>query len=355
MRNTPGWIAALIFAMVQLIAAPSQPMFIFQNAPFPSAHASSIVELRNGDLMACWFGGTAEGKPDVAIWTSRLHDGNWSAPAELAREPNIATYNPVMFYTKNNRLWFYYKFGPNPASWSGARRWSDDDGKTWSTIEHLPAGITGPIRAKPLVMNDGTVVSGTSVESYHAWAAWIERSTDNGESWKRIGPITVPKRYAVNQVARESNPKPFAWSETYGIIQPSVVLVSGRKLRFYARSTAQIGRIVVSDSDDAGLTWTDARPLDLPNPNSGIDAIHLRDGRFVLVYNKSTTKRTPLNLAISTDGEHFEDFRTLESGEGEFSYPAMIQDREGNLNITYTWNRKQIKYIRVPLREIPAR
>jgi predicted neuraminidase len=340
--------------MVPLMAATSQSMFIFQNAPFASAHASNVVELRSGDLMACWFGGTAEGKPDVAIWGSRLQGENWSTPVELAREPNIATYNPVMFYTKNGRLWFYYKFGPNPASWSGARQWSDDDGKTWSEVEHLPAGITGPIRAKPLVMDDGTIVSGTSVESYHAWAAWIERSTDNGVSWKRIGPITPPKRYAVNQMAREANPKPFAWSETYGIIQPSVVLLSGRKLRFYARSTGQIGRIVVADSNDAGLTWTDARPLELPNPNSGIDAVHLRDGRFVVVYNKSTSKRTPLNLAVSTDGEHFEDFRTLESDEGEFSYPAMIQDREGNLDITYTWNRKQIKYIRIPLSEIPG-
>jgi predicted neuraminidase len=313
-------------------AAASESAFIFTDAPFASAHASNIVELGDGDFLASWFGGTAEGKPDVAIWSARLHHGAWSAPAELAREQNIATYNPVMFYTKNHRLWFYYKFGPHPSSWSAARRWSDDDGKTWSAVEHLPAGVTGPIRTKPLVMADGTVVSGTSVESYGTWAVWIERSTDNGQSWRRIGPITVPRR---------------EWSGTYGIIQPTVVQMSGKKLRLFARSTRQIGRICVADSDDAGLTWTDARPLDLPNPNSGIDVVHLQDGRFVAVYNASTSKRTPLVLAVSSDGEHFRNFQTLESGEGEFSYPAMVQDREGNLDITYTWNRKRIKFIRI--------
>ena len=69
--------------------------------------------------------------------------------------------------------------------------WSTDEGKTWSKPERLPAGLLGPIRAKPLVLADGTIVSGSSVEAYKTWAAWIERSTDNGATWKKIGPITV--------------------------------------------------------------------------------------------------------------------------------------------------------------------
>lgn len=342
---------ALLLTAPFAIAATSE--FIYTEAPFPSAHASNVVELHGGDLMASWFGGSAEGKPDIAIWASRRHDGKWSAPAELAREPQIATYNPVMFYTKDNRLWFYYKFGPNPASWSAARRWSDDDGKTWSAIEHLPAGVSGPIRTKPLVMKDGTVVSGTSVESYRTWAVWIERSIDNGKTWKRIGPITVPRQFAKETAAeKEVDPTPYSWGKTYGIIQPSVVEMSGRKLRLYARATTQIGHIVIADSIDAGLTWGDARPLSLLNPNSGIDAVHLRDGRYVMVYNDSVTERTPLNLAVSKDGEHFEKFSTLEGEPGEYSYPAMIEARDGGLEITYTWNRKRIKYTHVPPADI---
>ena len=321
-------------------AAPLQE-FIYTSAPFPSAHASTIVELRNGDLLAAWFGGTAEGKPDVAIWMSHRTGDGWSEPVELVREPNIACYNPVLFYSGDGRLWFYYKFGTDPRSWSAGRRWSGDDGTTWSAVEHLPAGLYGPIRAKPLVMADGTIVSGTSVESYHSWAAWIERSTNDGKTWQRIGPITVP--HSMEPAAG-----------TYGIIQPSVVSLGGKHLRFYARSTFQIGRICVADSLDAGLSWSQARKLDLPNPNSGIDATALRDGRIVLLFNNTTVGRTPLNLAVSNDGEHFKIFQTLEEGPGEFSYPAMIQSRGGDLHITYTWNRKRIRYARIPLRDVPA-
>lgn len=341
MRTIAGFLAVMLCNALPIPARVSE--FIYTEAPFPSAHASNIVELRGGDLLASWFGGSAEGKPDVAIWYSRRHGGKWSKPAELAREPEIATYNPVMFYTRDRRLWFYYKFGHNPQSWSAARRWSDDDGKQWSAIEHLPAGVSGPIRAKPLVMDNGTVVSGTSVESYGTWAAWIERSTDHGRNWQRIGPITV---------AKTSAPANSRAGKPYGIIQPSVVQMPGRKLRFYARSTQQIGRICIADSDDAGLTWTDARPLDLPNPNSGIDAVHLRDGRFVMVYNRSASERTPLNLAVSNDGEHFRDVAILESEAGEYSYPSMIEARNGDLEITYTWNRKRIKYVHVPAGEV---
>ncbi|HEX4170552.1 MAG TPA: sialidase family protein, partial [Bryobacteraceae bacterium] len=284
------------FLLAAALLITPQSEFIFERAPFPSAHASNIVQLRNGDYFATWFGGSAEGKPDVAIWSSRHTAGHWSQPAVLVREPNIACYNPVVFYSHNGRLWFYYKFGPFPSDWTAGRRFSDDDGRTWSPVEHLPAGLYGPIRTKPLVLADGTIISGTSVESYLAWSCWIERSTDNGQTWTRIGPIAAPS--------------------LYGLIQPSVLQLSGKHLRLYARSTKQIGRICVADSFDAGLTWTAARPLDIPNPNSGIDATKLRDGRIVLVYNNSASARTPLNLAVSRDGEHFTMFSTLESRPG---------------------------------------
>jgi predicted neuraminidase len=323
--------------LLDLRAAPKGE-FIFTSAPFASAHASSLVELPNGDVLAAWFGGSAEGKPDVAIWSARRSSGKWSDPSVLVREPDIACYNPVLFYAKNGRLWLYYKFGPHPSSWSVGRRWSDDDGRTWSAVEHLPAGLYGPIRAKPFVMPDGTIISGSSVESYRSWACWIERSVDGGSTWARVGPISVPGQ----------DP-----SATYGIIQPSVVALNSSKLRFYARSTSQIGKICVADSSDGGLTWTQARPLELPNPNSGIDAVTLKNGRIVLIYNNTTNGRTPLNLAVSTDGEHFRMFYTLEDQPGEYSYPAMIVGRNGDLYITYTWNRKRIRFVQFPFAEVP--
>ena len=337
---------------------------IFQpgNVAFASSHASTIVELKDGSFLAAWFGGTGEGNPDVAIWGSRTSSAQslvWSAPKELAREPAVPCWNPVLFHTKDGRLWLYYKFGPSPSNWTAARKYSDDEGKTWSSAEHLPAGLVGPVRAKPLVLSDGTIVSGSSTETYHSWAVWIERSLDSGKTWTRTGPMVPPidpmQPHENGATATIASPIPEAqqWNETTGIIQPSVVSLGGRHLRFYARSTSNIARIVAGDSFDNGITWTGARPLDMPNPNSGIDAVALKDGRVVLVFNDTTTGCTPLNLAVSQDGEHFKIFDTLEDGPGEFSYPAIIQGSTGDLYIAYTWNRKSIAFLRVPLKQIP--
>jgi predicted neuraminidase len=132
-----------------------------------------------------------------------------------------------------------------------------------------------------------------------------------------------------------------------------IVPLGGGRLRFYARSTRTIGRICAADSNDGGISWSNVRTLDLPNPNAGIDAVRLRDGRFVLVYNHTARGRTPLNLAVSADGEHWTTFHALESEPGEYSYPAMVEAADGSLHITYTWRRTRIKYVNWPLAKIP--
>ncbi len=352
----------ILIAMLPTLGAQPHPEFIFQpgSAPFASSHASTLVELNDGSLLAAWFGGTGEGYRDVAIWSSHRVNAAWSAPVEIAREPNTPCWNPVLFRTKGHRLWLFYKFGPSPSTWTAARKFSDDDGKTWSRAEHLPAGLVGPVRAKPLVLSDGAIVSGASIESYLSWAAWIERSTDNGKTWTKFGPIVPPlgsfdqSLGSIATDAASQDPDAEDWKRTFGIIQPSVVSLGGKHLRLYARSTTTIARIAVADSYDNGVTWTAAHLLDLPNPNSGIDAVALKDGRVVLVYNNTTSGRTPLNLAVSNDGEHFKMFLTLEDLPGEYSYPAMISDSGGDLDITYTWQRKAIRYVHIPLSAIPS-
>lgn len=328
---------------VGALAEPlKEAIFVPGSAPFAASHASTLVKLKNGDLMSAWFGGTAEGKPDVAIWGATRARARWGAPVELAREPDVACWNPVLFHTRDGKLWLYYKFGPSPQTWTGARKWSKDEGKTWSPVEHLPAGLLGPIRAKPLLLQDGTIVSGTSIEAYRSWAAWIERSTDGGKTWTKIGPIVPPVEVPGSPDSQDID----------GIIQPSVVPLGKKHLRLYARSTAKTSRVCVADSYDDGVTWTQARPLEVPNPNSGIDAVALKDGRVVLVYNDTTSGRTPLNLAVSRDGEHFKMFYTLEASPGEYSYPAIIQTANGDLEMTYTWNRKTIEHVHFPLVDV---
>ena len=196
-------------------------------------------------------------------------------------------------------------------------------------------------------MKNGIVVSGSSVESYRSWAVWIERSTDNGKTFSKIGPISVPQQY-FEPIKEGKN-----WKTTDGIIQPSVVSMGGKHLRLYGRATPRIGKVCVADSYDEGKTWTQARPIEVQNPNSGIDALTLKDGRIVLIYNNTNKGRTPLNLAVSKDGEHFKLFFDLENIAGEYSYPNIIQGKNGDLHLIYTWNRKKIKYVNFKLADIP--
>ncbi len=332
-------LQCLVLSFPLALAASSRAQvrseFVFEKAPFPKCHASTIVELKNGDFLAAWFGGSNEGATDVAVWGARKAAGTWSAPTELAREPDAAIYNPVLFHARDGVLWLSYKFGRSPSSWTGALRSSADEGTAWSPIRHLPAGLYGPIKNKPLLLDDGTVVAGTSVESFNSWTCWVERSTDNCRSWTRYGPITFP-------------------GEEYGIIQPTVFPIGAGRLRMLVRSTQRIGRICFADSGDGGKSWTEARVTSLPNPNSGIDAVALKDGRIVLAYNHTEHGRTPLNVSVSKDGgTTWNMFQTLESGPGEFSYPAVIQSADGDVHITYTWNRLRIKHAVISLKDIP--
>ena len=71
----------------------------------------------------------------------------------------------------------------------------------------------------------------------------------------------------------------------------------------------------------------------------------MNDGRHALIYNHTQKGRTPLNLAISNDGVHWEAALVLEDQPGEFSYPAVIQTRDGLLHFSYTWKRKLAKHV----------
>jgi predicted neuraminidase len=301
-------------------------MFIFEKAPFPSCHAATLVEVAPGKLLAAWFGGRAEGARDVKIWSSSFDGKAWSAPRVIAEEPNQPCWNPVLFLTSKKTLLLFYRAGPSPMTWTGYVRRSTDSGRTWAAAEMLPAGILGPIKNKPIELRPGVMLAGTSVESYRAWCAWVERSTDEGKTWQRFGPIAVP-------------------GKPYGLIQPTLLRTKRGPLLALCRSRG-MGFICQAESRDDGVTWSEAKLTSLPHPGSGIDAVRAADGDFYLVYNHTRAGRSPLNLARSKDdGKTWKIVATLEDALGEFSYPAIIQGGDGKLHVAYTWNRKHIKYL----------
>jgi predicted neuraminidase len=313
--------------------------FVFEAVPFRECHASSIVDLPNGDLLAAWFGGKHEGDNSVEIWLSRKPvGGTWSPPQAVTNFPDTPCWNPVLFRDAQNQVWLFFKIGPDPTSWVGAYRTSTDGGKGWSDTTYLPAGLLGPIRNKPILLSNGDILAGTSREAglrneggrvapYWSWASWVERSPDGGKTWSIYGPIVYP-------------------GKNFGVIQPTLWESEPGHVRMLLRSTEQIGAICESASSDGGQTWTPARATSLPNPNSGIDAVKMKDGRIALVYNHTRRGRTPLNLAASADNGKTWGYPTvLEDQPGEYSYPAIIQASDGKLHITYTWRRRRIKHV----------
>lgn len=310
-----------------------QSEFIYETAPFPECHAATIADTREG-LVAAWFGGTKEKNPDVGIWVSRLVGGKWTTPVEVANgvespEKRYPTWNPVLFAAREELILFY-KVGPSPSQWWGMKVTSKDGGKTWSKPARLPDGIAGPIKNKPIELSNGELLCPSSTED-QGWRVHFEFTRDLGVTWRRTEPINDGKEF--------------------GVIQPTVFTHQDGRLQALFRSRQ--GKIVESWSSDLGKTWSKLAPTSLPNPNSGIDGVTLKDGRHLLVYNHVVTApgkwgdRAPLNVAISNDGKEWKEVAVLETGpaNAEYSYPAVIQARDGKVHILYTWNRKKIKHV----------
>ena len=329
--------------------------FLYEQTGFPSCHASTIVQLDNGDLVAAYFGGRYEGSPDVCIWVSRKAVGaaEWSVPilaadGVLSDTLRKACYNPVLQVMPNGELWLFFKIGSCVADWTGWIAKSRDGGLTWGQKMPLPDGFLGPVKDKAAPMGDRLLCPSSTEKD--GWRIHFEILDIKTGRWHKVGP--VPAAMAVTSM---DIGKPDAVLQEIMCIQPALLRLSDGSLKVLCRT--KNNRLATSVSCDGGETWSKVTLSDLPNNNSGVDAVTLRDGRHVLVYNpviaqpgSETGLRTPLVVALSDDGEHWRDVLTLEDDDcGEYSYPAVIEGRNGHLYITYTWHRERIAFREVVL------
>lgn len=342
-KNMITFVLVFIAVTIDLSAQKSKwkkgivkEQFIFEKAEFPSCHAGTLAETPEG-LVASFFGGEHERHPEVCIYVSHLKDGEWTKPVNVANgiqndTLRYPTWNPVLYQIPGGDLLLFYKNGPKPAEWWGMLKRSSDNGHTWSKAEKLPDGYIGPVKNKPVLLDDGTLMCPSSAEG-KGWVVHFENTKDGGKTWEKTEGINNYK--------------------VHGIIQPSILKHKDGTLQILCRS--RNAAVVTSFSYDNGKTWSLTQDTELPNNNSGTDAVTLADGRHLIVYNHVKTPmgaakghRTPLNVAVSKDGKQWYASLVLEDSEiSQYSYPAVIQGADGMVHIIYTWRRQRMKYVKV--------
>jgi predicted neuraminidase len=301
--------------------------------PGPYKHPASITELSNGDLYIAYYGGSGEYEDNTAVYGSRLKVGEtvWSAPESIADTPFRGDGNPVVWQAPDGKVWLFYvnRYGE---TWCTARvkaKISEDGAKTWSDSFMLTFEQGTMVRGQPIVLNDGDYLLPMYFES--------------GGDREKMDASTASffLRY---------NPKSNTWTETNriaskeGNLQPQVVQLTKKHLVTYMRrgggyEPTTTGFMLRSESTDGGRTWREGRNTEFPNPNAAVDFIKLANGHLLLVYNDNMNDRTPLAVAISTDGDKtYPHKRNIGGGDNSFAYPYAIQTRDGLIHVIYTTN-----------------
>ena len=374
--------------------------FLYERTFFPEAHASTIVETKKGDLVVAYFGGTHEKDPDVCIYVNIKKKGSdkWTPPilaadgvldlsdsrikyaglsgmneettsAEagpvkaLSDKKGFLTYdyntkksrislpktlkrkacwNPVLFEMPNGELWLFFKIGSSVGDWTGWLAKSKDGGKTWADKEPLPfdsegRAFLGPIKNKPELV-DGRLLCPSSTEG-NGWRFHMEIYDLKTRQWKYV-PVASTEATKTDDMKQHP----------IDCIQPSILRLKDGRLQVLMRT--HNARLATSFSSDSGDTWTPVTLSEVVNNQSGTDAVTLADGRHALIYNNFETLpmtkkgvRTPCSIALSDDGIHWHHALTLEDSPiDQYSYPAIIQGRDGKLHAIYTWRRQRVAY-----------
>jgi predicted neuraminidase len=306
-----------------------------EQPPFASCHASTLVRVKNGRFLCAYFAGSCEGADDVRIWLSTRWQGCWSQPQQLLAVADVPHWNPVLFVDEQGIVHLFFKVGHKICNWQTWHTVSNDQGQTWSTPRQLVSDAShsrGPVKNKPIILSNGDWLAPASVEDGRTWKVFCDRSSDHGRTWQQGGFLQMDELCRIG----------------LGAIQPTLWESQSGHVHMLTRSST--GWILRSDSTDFGYTWTPLYATSLPNNNSGIDLAQLDDGSLALVYNPiqgrdcDWKKRGKLVVARSQDnGYSWPTYLTLEDGDGEYSYPAIIPTRTG-MAITYTHQRTGIAF-----------
>lgn len=386
----PEEVPALMDGMLRANTARTGRFDAYLPSPCIQNHAANLAFLADGTLTCVWFGGTMEGMGDISVYMSRLTPGadRWSEPEKMSDDPAKSEQNPLVFNAPDGRVWLLYT-SQTSGDQDGAVvkcRISEDGGKSFAAPTIL-CDLPGTFVRQPVIVNGKgdwllPVFRCISLPgqrwSGDADTAGVLISRDAGRSWQM----------------REIE-------GSLGAVHMNIVpLDDDRMIAFFRDRFSE--NIRASLSADQGESWSVPEQTNLPNNNSSIQAIGLKDRRIAMVYNHSSAAtsdarrqslydeidsdkapvaetpdttarkavwgvpRAPLSLAISVDENgSFERKIDLDTGDGyclsnnskdminrEFSYPSIIEGPDGALHVAYTYYRRAIKYVRLPLESI---
>ena len=330
---------------------------------FACVHAADLLELPNGDLLACWFAGSDEGNADISIVVSRLNatESKWSAGEVVSDDPARLEQNPSLFLTPQGEIWLMYTAQVSRAPEHNPhfnlqytaeirRKISRDNGYTWGPTETMFSRPGSFCRQKIQVLSSGRWVFGNWIcfpdeTRCGSDITVVQISDDQGKTWREV---EIPR--------------------SAGRVHANLIETAPGELTALFRSRFA-DNIYISYSKDYGDSWTEPVRTCLPNNNSSISAIRLQSGALALIYNAlrfnddiSKTvwphQRCPVTFAISEDnGKTWPYKRIIEMGEGfvgeyndinnrRYEYPVMMQGLDGKIHAAYSWGeRRCVKYV----------
>jgi len=361
--------------------------------PGQAVHAASLVELRDGRLRAVWFSGSREGAGDVAIKTSVMDRATlrWSDEATLfdrrQLQQGLWRYvkkigNPVIARLPDGSL-VLWMVNVSVGGWAGSSlSWarSTDDGVTWSPARRL---VTSPFlnistlaKGAPVFYQNGQI----GLPVYHEFVTKFAEILRLGPQGQVIDKVRIPG--------------------SQNSLQPVVLVESARHAQAYMRSGSSTA-VMASSTGNAGATWAATYATGWPNPDSALAGVVTATGQQWLALNPQPRNRETLALLQTGPGSSFDgarpwvveaspvaatrlavsDYERLLGDElrargasdaqaqadvdsakrqlcgaqtcsQEFSYPYLLQSRDGYLHLLYTWHRSRIKHVRLDPRQV---
>jgi predicted neuraminidase len=317
----------------------------------PSVHAASLIALKDGGVRAFWFAGSREGAPDVVINTSVFDPqaSRWGAPTvvmdRVSAEKGLSRYiaklgNPVPARMADGRMQLFF-VTVSIGGWAGSSISSvisDDEGLTWDRPQRLISSplinLSTLVKSPAIAFTDGRL----GLPGYHEW----------------IGRFGEFLRIEASQVIDKRR-----MSSGRGAIQPVVFADGPQEASAFFRQTrpgSQPKQIPVSETRDAGQSWSIAKDLEIPNPNSAVAALTLANGTRLMVLNNIEVGRYRLVMVMrEPSSTQWQVIQVIENDETlandlhrEFSYPYLISANGEDAHLVYTWDRKKIKHVYFP-------